>query len=113
VLADVKAWQSRPLASVYPILYCDALSVKSREAGPVKNKALYLALGVNLHGEKERLSLWIADTEGAKFWLKGLYRAEKPGRAGWFHRLCGRAQGTAGSHRSRVSQHPSPTVYRP
>ncbi|BBA36909.1 transposase mutator type [Methylocaldum marinum] len=69
VLADVKAWQSRPLASVYPILYFDALIVKSREAGPVKNKAVYLALGVNLQGEKERLGLWIADTEGAKFWL--------------------------------------------
>ncbi|BBA36811.1 transposase mutator type [Methylocaldum marinum] len=69
VLADVKAWQSRPLASVYPILYFDALTVKSREAGPVKNKAVYLALGVNLQGEKERLGLWIADTEGAKFWL--------------------------------------------
>lgn len=69
VLADVKAWQSRPLASVYPILYFDALIVKSREAGPVKNKAVYLALGVNLQGEKELLGLWIADTEGAKFWL--------------------------------------------
>jgi putative transposase len=69
VLADVKAWQSRPLASVYPILYLDALIVKSREAGPVKNKAVYLALGVNLQGEKERLGLWIADTEGATFWL--------------------------------------------
>jgi putative transposase len=69
VLEDVKAWQSRPLASVYPILYFDALIVKSREAGPVKNKAVYLALGVNLQGEKELLGLWIADTEGAKFWL--------------------------------------------
>lgn len=69
VLEEVKAWQSRPLASVYPILYFDALIVKSREAGPVKNKAVYLALGVNLQGEKELLGLWIADTEGAKFWL--------------------------------------------
>lgn len=69
VLEDVKAWQSRPLASVYPILYFDALIVKSREAGPVKNKAVYLALGINLQGEKELLGLWIADTEGAKFWL--------------------------------------------
>jgi putative transposase len=68
VLADVKAWQSRPLASVYPILYFDALIVQSREAGPVKNKAVYLALGVNLQGEKEVLGLWMADPEGAKFW---------------------------------------------
>jgi hypothetical protein len=52
VLADVKAWQSRPLEPVYPILYFDALFVKSRQEGPVKNKAAYLALGVNLQGEK-------------------------------------------------------------
>jgi len=69
VLADVKAWQSRPLEPVYPILYFDALFVKSRQEGPVKNKAAYLALGVNLQGEKELLGLWLAETEGAKFWL--------------------------------------------
>lgn len=69
VLDDVKAWQNRPLQAVYPILYFDALFVKSREAGPVKNKAVYLALGINLEGEKELLGLWMSDTEGAKFWL--------------------------------------------
>jgi putative transposase len=79
VLADVKAWQSRPLVSVYPILYFAALIVKSREAGPVKNKVVYLALGVDLQGEKERLGLWIADTEGAKFWLSVLTELENRG----------------------------------
>jgi putative transposase len=69
VLEEVKAWQSRLLASVYPILYVDALIVKSRDAGPVKHKAVYLALGINRQGEKELLGLWMADTEGAKFWL--------------------------------------------
>jgi len=69
VLEEVKAWQSRPLASVYPILYFDALFIKSRQEGPVKNKAVYLALGVDLQGEKELLGLWLAETEGAKFWL--------------------------------------------
>lgn len=69
VLEDVRAWQGRALESVYPIVYFDALFVKSREDGPVKNKAVYLALGVNMQGEKELLGLWIADTEGAKFWL--------------------------------------------
>lgn len=69
VLDEVKAWQSRPLASVYPILYFDALFIKSRQEGPVKNKAVYLALGVDLQGEKELLGLWLAETEGAKFWL--------------------------------------------
>ena len=69
VMDDVRAWQSRPLSSVYPILYFDALFVKSRQEGPVKNKAVYLALGINLEGEKELLGLWIAETEGSKFWL--------------------------------------------
>ena len=69
VLEEVKAWQSRPLASAYPILYFDALFIKSRQEGPVKNKAVYLALGVDLQGEKELLGLWLSETEGAKFWL--------------------------------------------
>jgi putative transposase len=69
VLDEVRAWQGRALDAVYPIVYFDALFVKSREDGPVKNKAVYVALGVNMQGEKELLGLWIADTEGAKFWL--------------------------------------------
>ncbi|MDH5428505.1 MAG: IS256 family transposase [Nitrospirota bacterium] len=69
VLEDVRTWQSRPLDAVYPILYFDCLFVKSRQEGVVKNKAAYVALGVNLQGEKELLGLWISETEGAKFWL--------------------------------------------
>jgi transposase-like protein len=69
VLEDVRAWQSRPLDPVYPILYFDCLFVKSRQEGVVKNKAVYVALGVNLQGEKELLGLWVSEPEGAKFWL--------------------------------------------
>lgn len=69
VMEDVRAWQSRPLSALYPILYFDALFVKSRQEGPVKNKAVYLALGINIEGEKELLGLWIGETEGSKFWL--------------------------------------------
>ena len=69
VMDDVRAWQSRVLSAVYPILYFDAIFVKSRQEGPVKNKAVYLALGINLDGEKELLGLWMADTEGSRFWL--------------------------------------------
>lgn len=69
VLEEVQAWQARPLDTVYPILYFDCLFVKSRQEGPLRNKAVYLALGINLHGEKELLGLWLAQTEGAKFWL--------------------------------------------
>jgi len=69
VLAEVRTWQSRPLDAVYPILYLDALVVKVKENGRVINKAVYLVIGVNLQGLKEVLGIWIAETEGAKFWL--------------------------------------------
>lgn len=69
VMDEVFTWQSRPLSAVYPIVYFDAIFVKSRQEGPVKNKAVYLALGINLNGEKELLGLWMADTEGSRFWL--------------------------------------------
>lgn len=69
VLDEVKAWQQRPLAPVYPIVYLDCLVVRSRDSGSIQNKSVYLALGVNTDGEKELLGLWIAQSEGAKFWL--------------------------------------------
>jgi putative transposase len=70
VADDVVAWQNRPLDAVYPIVYLDALMVKVRDQGVVRNKAVYLALGVTLAGSKEVLGLWIEQNEGAKFWLK-------------------------------------------
>ncbi|MBE1426973.1 putative transposase [Desulfomicrobium macestii] len=70
VIEDVKAWQSRPLEALYPIVYLDCIHVKVRDSGAVRVKAVYLALGINLQGEKELLGLWIAQTEGAKFWLQ-------------------------------------------
>src|SRR5919201_986787 len=69
VLDEVRTWQSRPLDSVYPILYFDAFFVTSRQEGPVQTKAVYVALGITVEGEKELLGLWISDSEGAKFWL--------------------------------------------
>ena len=69
VLDEVRAWQSRPLDAVYPILYLDALQVKVKSQGRVLNKAIYLAFGVNLQGLKEVLGMWAAESEGAKFWL--------------------------------------------
>ncbi len=70
VLDEVRAWQSRPLDSVYPILYLDALRVKVKSQGRVVNKAIYLAFGVNLQGMKEVLGIWAAESEGAKFWMQ-------------------------------------------
>ncbi len=69
VLEEVKAWQSRPLENLYPIVFFDALVVKVRENQRVINKAVYLALAVNTNGQKELLGIWISQNEGAKFWL--------------------------------------------
>lgn len=70
VADEVKAWQSRPLEALYPILYLDALRVKIRDGAHVRNKAIYLVIGVALSGHKEVLGLWVEQTEGAKFWLQ-------------------------------------------
>jgi putative transposase len=70
VLAEVTAWQARPLEAVYPVVFFDALRVKVREDNVVRNKAVYLALGVRRDGSREILGLWIETTEGAKFWMK-------------------------------------------
>jgi transposase-like protein len=70
VLSEVEQWQQRPLEPMYPIVYFDALRLKIRDEGTVRNKAVYLALGIKADGKKEVLGLWIEQTEGAKFWLK-------------------------------------------
>ena len=69
VMDMVREWQTRPLDSVYPIMYFDAVRMKIREDGRVVNKAVYLALGVNMEGHKEVLGIWLDKNEGAKFWL--------------------------------------------
>jgi putative transposase len=72
VLEDAKAWQTRPLEAVYPILYLDALVIKIRDGQAVRNFACYLAIGVNLDGDRDVLGMWFQRTEGAKFWLQVL-----------------------------------------
>ena len=69
VMDEVQQWQKRPLESVYAIVYLDALVTQSRQEGIVSNRSVYVALGINMRGEKEILGLWLASTEGAKFWL--------------------------------------------
>src|SRR5689334_7642419 len=70
VLDEVTEWQNRPLESLYPLVFFDAIRVKIRDEGTVRNKAVYVALGVRADGIKEVLGLWIEQTEGAKFWLR-------------------------------------------
>ncbi len=70
VLGEIAEWQNRPLEALYPLVFFDAIRVKVRDEGSVKNKAVYVALGVRTDGRKEILGLWIEQTEGAKFWLR-------------------------------------------
>lgn len=72
VIDEIHAWQNRPLETVYPILYLDCLVIKCHQDKRVINKSIYLALAINCEGQKELLGLWIAETEGAKFWLSVL-----------------------------------------
>src|SRR5579863_651678 len=69
VLEEVRDWQNRPLEAIYPVLFLDALQVRIRDQGVVRNKAVYLALALDCDGNKHVLGLWIEQTEGAKFWL--------------------------------------------
>jgi putative transposase len=79
VMEEVVAWQNRPLQSIYPIVYLDALQVKIRENGQVQNRAVYVAIAVNMEGCKEVLGLWVAANEGAKFWLRVLTELKNRG----------------------------------
>lgn len=79
VMEEVKTWQNRPLDSVYPIMYLDALVVKIRENGHIRNKAIYVAIGITMQGNKEVLGLWTGNAEGAKFWLQVLTEIKNRG----------------------------------
>jgi len=79
VLDDVREWQARPLEDVYPILFLDALIVKVRDGGAVRNKVCYVAIGVNLEGERDVLGLWFQQAESAKFWLQVLNELKQRG----------------------------------
>jgi putative transposase len=72
VMDDARAWQTRPLDDVYPVVFLDCLVLKIREGSSVQRRACYLALGVNLDGERDVLGMWFQETEGAKFWLQVL-----------------------------------------
>ena len=79
IIDDVKAWQSRPLEAVYPIVFFDCLVVKVRQDKRILNKAVYVALGIDLEGKKDILGLWISENEGARFWLGNLTEMKNRG----------------------------------
>jgi len=72
VMDDVREWGKRPLEDVYPIVFLDCMVLKIRDGGTVQRKALYLALGVTLDGDRDVLGMWFQETEGAKFWMQVL-----------------------------------------
>ena len=79
VMDDARAWQTRPLDDVYPVVFLDALVLKIRDGGTVQRKACYLALAINLDGDREVLGMWFQDTEGAKFWMQVLSELKQRG----------------------------------
>jgi transposase-like protein len=88
VMERVIEWQNRPLDAIYPIVYLDCIVLKIRHEKRVINKSVYLALGINVDGQKELLGIWIAETEGAKFWLSVLTELQNRGGRTNTHRLC-------------------------
>ena len=88
VVAEVQAWQARPLDAIWPIVYLDALVVKVRDQGVVGNKSAYLAMGVDLEGNKQILGLWLEANEGAKFWLKVITELKNRGVEDIFIACC-------------------------
>ena len=79
VTEDARAWQTRPLDDVYPVVFLDALVLKIRDGGSVQRKACYVAMGINLDGDREVLGLWFQATEGAKFWMQVLSELKQRG----------------------------------
>jgi len=112
VIDEVKAWQSRPLDALYPIVYLNCIHVKVRDAGSVRTKAVYLALGINMAGEKELLGIWIAQTEGAKFWLQVVTELKNRGVQDIFIACVDGLKGFPEAYRDHLSQDRRTTVYR-
>ena len=116
VLETVAEWQSRPLDACYPLVFFDAIRVKIRDEGFVRNKAVYIALGIQPDGTKEVLGIWIEQTEGAKFWLRVMNELKNRGVADipvrgrrWPERVPGRDQRRLpGDHRPDLHRAPDP-----
>jgi transposase-like protein len=98
VLEAVVEWQNRPLERSYPVVYFDALRVKIRDEGSVRNKAVYLALGIAADGTKDVLGIWIEQNEGAKFWLKVMNELRNRGVEDILIGVVDGLQGLSGGH---------------
>ena len=112
VIDEVKAWQVRPLEVLYPVIFFDCLRVKVRDEGIVRNKAVYLALGVRLDGCKEVLGLWIEQTEGAKFWLRVMNELKSRGTQDVLIAVVDGPEGLPRSDQHGVPRDPGPDLHR-
>jgi putative transposase len=111
-MPTVKAWQNRPLEPLYPVVFLDAIRIKSRSDGVVQNMAVYLALGINTDGLKEVLGMWIAKTEGAKFWLSVLTDLKNRGLQDIFIATVDGLKGFPECNRDGLSSGPGSALYR-
>lgn len=107
VLAELATWQARPLESHYPILYLDGLRVKIRDNGHIMSKTVYIAIGVDMDGKKDILGLWVAKSEGSKFWLAVLTELKNRGIDDIFIACC---DGLTGLPDAIASVFPQTTV---
>ena len=109
---DVREWGKRPLEDIYPIVFLDCMVLKIREGGTVQRRALYLALGVTLDGDRDVLGMWFQETEGAKFWMQVLQRPEDPRRPGHPDRVRRRADRVPRGDRGDLPEDDRPNVHR-
>ncbi|KNX84500.1 transposase, Mutator family protein [Yersinia pestis] len=113
VKEQVAEWQNRQLDALYPIVYMDCIVVKVRQNGSVINKAVFLALGINTEGQKELLGMWLAENEGAKFWLSVLTELKKSRSSGHSDCLRGWPEGVPGCDKQCLSADSHPAVHHP
>jgi len=111
VLDEVGRWQSRPLDPLYALVFFDALRVKMRDEGTVRNKAVYLAIGVTPDGRKDVLGIWIEQTEGGEVLAAGDDGDQNPRRERYSDRHRGRFEGISGSHQRRLCRDANPDLH--
>ena len=113
VIDEVKSWQGRALESVYPIVFFDCLVVKVRQDKRIINKAVYIALGIDLSGHKDILGLWISDNEGAKFWLNNLTEMKNRGLLDILIACSDNLTGMSEAISAGIPRNRTSVVYRP
>ena len=113
VMDDVREWAKRPLEDIYPIVFLDCMVLKIREGGTVQRRALYLALGVTLEGERDVLGMWFQETEGAKFWMQVLNDLKPRGVSDILICVRRRADRVPRGDRGDLPEDDRPNVHRP